>query len=133
MTDMFLGEMFGCVVFGCQCFVVGGRMSGWTWCVFDVGGESIIFVEGNLVNASSNVNLSRFSFVDFLPLISIHFSSSEPAHHHSLLVAELLLSLLLFPLSSDALLAKPPMSDDNSCRHLNVMPNSLHILLGRQP
>ena len=62
---MFWGGAFGCVAFGCQCFVAGGRKSGWTWCVFDVGGESVIFVGGNLVNASSNVNLSSFSFVSF--------------------------------------------------------------------
>jgi hypothetical protein len=68
-----------------------------------------------------------------MPVISIHFSSSEPAHHHSLLVAELSLSLLSLLLSSDALLAKPPMSDENSCWRLNVTSYSLHVFLGRQP
>ena len=63
MRDMFLGGTFG--AFGCQCFFVGGRKSRWTWCVFDVGAESGIFVGGNLVNASSNVSLSSFSFVSF--------------------------------------------------------------------
>ena len=63
MTNMFLGGTFG--AFGCQCFIVGGRKSGWTQCVFDVGGESVIFVGGNLVNASSTANLSSFSFVIF--------------------------------------------------------------------
>ena len=63
MTDMFWGGALGRAEFGCQCFVVGGRKSGWTWCVFNVSGESVIFVEGNLVNASSKVNLSSFSFV----------------------------------------------------------------------
>ncbi len=65
MVDMFVGGTFGRVAFGCQCFVVGGRKSEWTWCVFDVGGESNIFVVGNLVNASSQINLSSFRFVSF--------------------------------------------------------------------
>ena len=65
MADMFWGGMFGRVAFGCQCFVIGGRMSGWTRCVFGVGGESNIFVGGNLVNASSQINLSNFSIVSF--------------------------------------------------------------------
>ena len=65
MANMFLGETFGCVAFGCLCFVVVGRKSGWTWCVFDVGGESNIFVGGNQVNASSQINLSSFRFVSF--------------------------------------------------------------------
>ena len=134
MVDMFVGGTFGRVAFGCQCFVVGGRKSGWTWCVFDVGGESDIFVGGNLVNASSQINLIlALGLLVFLPFIRIHFSSSEPTNRHSLLVAELLLLLLLLPLSSDALLAKPPMSNKNYCQHLNVTSNSLHILLGCQP
>jgi hypothetical protein len=54
-------------------------------------------------------------------------------HCRLLLVAELLLLLLLLPLSSNALLAKPPMSDENSCWYLNVTSSSLHIFLGRQP
>ena len=65
MADMFWGGMFGRVAFGCQCFVLGGRKSGWTRCVFDVGEESGIFVGGNLVNASSQINLSSFRFVSF--------------------------------------------------------------------
>ena len=76
MVDMFLGGKFGCVAFGSQCFVVRGRKSGWTWCVFDVGGESNIFVGGNQVNASSQINLSSLGLLVFLPFISIHFSSS---------------------------------------------------------
>ena len=135
MADMFLGGSFGCAAFGCQCFVVGGRKSGLTRCVFDVGGESYIFVRSNLVNAISQINLSSFSFVSFPALYLNHLSSSKPAHHYLLLVAELLLLLLLLSLSfySNVLLAKPPMSDKNSCWSLNVTSNSLHMLLSRLP
>ena len=68
----------------------------------------------------------------FFPRTSIHFPSSEPPYRHSSLVSplSLLLSLLL---SSDALLANPPMFVVYSWRRLNLMSNSLHILLGRHP
>ncbi len=78
---------------------------------------------------------AKFFFIDllvFTPRPSIHFSSSEPPHRHSSLVSPLLLSLPLL-LSSDALLANLHMSEEYSWRHLNLIPNSLHILLGRQP
>ena len=78
---------------------------------------------------------ANFFFKDllvFFPRTSIHFSSSEPPHRHSLLVSPLSLSLPLL-LSSDALLANPPMSEEYSWRHLNLISNSLHILLGRHP
>ena len=68
----------------------------------------------------------------FFPRTSIHFPSSEPPHRHSSLVSPLSLSLSLL-LSSDALLANPPMFVVYSWRRLNLMSNSLHILLGRHP
>ena len=78
---------------------------------------------------------ANFFFKDllvFFPRTSIHFSSSEPPHRHSSLVSPLSLSLPLL-LSSDALLAKPPMSEEYSLRRLHLMSNCLHILLGRHP
>ena len=78
---------------------------------------------------------ANFFFKDllvFFPHTSIHFSSSEPPHRHSSLVSPLSLSLPLL-LSSDALLAKPPMSEEYSLRRLHLMSNCLHILLGRHP
>ena len=68
----------------------------------------------------------------FFPRTSIHFPSSEPPHRHSLLVSPLSLSLPLL-LSSDALLANPPMSKEYSLRCLNLMSISLHILLEHHP
>ncbi len=65
MADMFLDGMFGRVAFGCQRFVVWGRKSGWTRCVFNVDGESDIFVGGNLFSTSSQINLHSFRFVRF--------------------------------------------------------------------
>ncbi len=78
---------------------------------------------------------ANFFFKDllvFFPRTSIQLSSSEPPHRHSSLVSPLSLLLPLL-LSSDALLAKPPMSEEYSLRRLNLMSNCLHILLGRHP
>ena len=66
MADMFLGGSFF-QAFSCrQCPIVVGRLFRWTWCIFDVGGESFIFVGGNLFKATQ-FKLSSFSFVSFLP------------------------------------------------------------------
>jgi len=78
---------------------------------------------------------ASFFFIDllvFFPRTSIHLSSSEPPNRHSLLVSPLSLSLPLL-LSSDVLLANPPMSEEYSWQRLNLIPNSLHILLGHHP
>ena len=78
---------------------------------------------------------AKFFFKDllvFFPRTSIHFPSSEPPHRHSSLVSPLSLLLPLL-LSSDALLANPPMSEEYLWRRLNLMSISLHILLGRHP
>ena len=78
MADMFLGGSFVLVAFGCQHFVVGGRKLRWTWCVFNVGGENVIFVGGNMFSVRRNVNLSSVSFV-CIPAVHLNPSLIIPA------------------------------------------------------
>ena len=78
------------------------------------------------------VDLIVLTLLVFFPRTSIHFSSSEPPRHHSLLVVPLSLLLPLL-LSPDTLLANPPISKEYSYRRLNLTLNSLQILLGRHP
>ncbi len=110
VADVFWGWLFFHSFSCCLRFIVVVKSFRWARCNFDVGGESCIFVGGTMFKAVqcrlNSVNLSVF-----FPRTSIHFSSSEPSHRHSLLVVplSLLLSLLLFP---DTLLANPPMAEE---------------------
>ena len=78
MADMLLGGSFF-HAFSCRQrpIVVGGSFR-WTWCIFDVGGESFIFVGGNLFKATQ-FKLSSFSFVSFLsPYLNPFFTIQAP-------------------------------------------------------
>ena len=48
MADMFLGGSFFHAFLCRKRPIVIGRSFRWTWCIYDVGGESFIFVGGNL-------------------------------------------------------------------------------------
>jgi hypothetical protein len=80
VADMFLGGSFF-HAFSCRQRPIDvGRSFRWTWCIFDVGGESFIFVGGNLLFKSTQFKLSSFSFVSFLsPYLNLFFTIRAPA------------------------------------------------------
>ena len=129
-TCFWVGRFFSCVRFANVLSSLGNRSGGL--------GVSSMYVARAVYLLGVTIVLLHFAnffFKDllvFFPRTSIHFPSSEPPHRHSLLVSPLSLLLPLL-LSSDALLANPPMSEEYSWRRLNLMSNSLHILLGRHP
>ena len=129
------GRVFGWVAFS---RVVVSSMSYRRWAIVLVGSVFLrcmwraVYLLGVTILMLLFANFFFKDLLVFFPRTSIQFSSSEPPHRHSSLVSPLSLSLPLL-LSSDALLAKPPMSEEYSLRRLNLMSNCLHILLGRHP
>ena len=66
MVDVFLGGSFFHSFLCCLHSIVIVRLFRWTRCIFDVGGESFIFVGGNMFKAVQ-FKLSSFIFVSFFP------------------------------------------------------------------
>ena len=97
--------------------------------------DRALYLLGETLLLSKQLLVSSTMFVlAFLLHTSIHCSLSKPPHCQLvLLAAKLALSLLLLLLSSDALLANPPILVESSCLNSNVTPVSLHILLGLHP
>ena len=79
VADMFLGGSFLLEVLCCQHPIVIGNLFRWTWCIFDVGGESFVFVGGNIFKANQ-FKLSCFSFVGFsVPYLNPILAIQAPA------------------------------------------------------
>ena len=131
MADVFLGGSFFHSFSCCLRSIIVVRSFRWTQLIFDVGEESVYLLGVTCLRLFS-LKLVALSLLVFFPHTSIHVSSSEPPRSLLLLVVPLSLSLPLL-LSSDMLLANPPISEEYSCRRLNLIPNSLQILLGCHP
>ena len=79
MADMFLGLSFLLAVLCRQRPIVIGKLFRSTRCIFDVGGESFIFVGGNMFKVSQ-FKLICFSFVSFpAPYLNPIFTIKAPA------------------------------------------------------
>ena len=105
VADVFLGGLFFHLFLCCLRFILVVKSFRWAQCIFNVGGESCIFVGGNLFKAVQ----CRLNSVIFVSFLSPYLYHGKPPRHHSLLVVplSLLLSLLLSP---DTLLANPPIA-----------------------
>ena len=64
VADMFWGGSLLLAALCCQHFIVNKSLFRRTWCVLNVGGESYIFVGGNMFKANL-FNLSSFIFFSF--------------------------------------------------------------------
>ena len=109
-------------------FVVGGLGVG----SVNVANAAYL-LEEVLLSLEVLITLLAVHFVILFPCTLIHFSLFAPGPRHSLplfLSAELLLSVLL---SSNALLARPPMSDENCSLRLKGVRISLHRVFGLHP
>ena len=129
-TCFWVGRFFSCVRFANVLSSLGNHSGGLG--VSSMYVARAVYLLGVTILMLHVANCFFKDLLVFFPRTSIHFPSSEPPHRHSSLVSPLSLSLPLL-LSSDALLANPPMSEEYSCRRLNYMSISLHILLGRHP